>query len=85
MGSSAHTAAINAVLAAHAEEFRQEVLDDLPDAVKALGPLIELEPQVEDIERWLVFQGSDGKPQYLALAPLTIFELKERYPDEIAW
>jgi hypothetical protein len=54
--------------------------------VKALEPKLELEGEVDEIERWLVFEGTYGRPEYLALAPLTIFDLEERFLDcEIAY
>ena len=55
-------------------------------AVKALKPRVELEPEIDAVARLLVFEGSAGKQEHLALAPLTIFDLDERYgdPDEDA-
>jgi phosphatidylserine/phosphatidylglycerophosphate/cardiolipin synthase-like enzyme len=52
---------VEEALAAHGEEFREEAWAELPDAVKALGPKLELEADVEDITRWLVFD----VPQWL--------------------
>jgi hypothetical protein len=71
---------------AHGEELAREAWDDLPDAVKELRPRVELEPEVDYIERWLVFTKTEGAEQYLKLADLTIFELEERFPDcDIGW
>jgi hypothetical protein len=70
-------------LAAHGEELREETWEDVPAVVKALGPKLELEAEIDEISRSLVFEGPDGKPEYLALAPLTIYDLERRYPDEI--
>ena len=49
--------------------------------MKALKPRLELEGAIDEIVYWLVFAGHDGKAEYLALAPLTIFELEYRFPD----
>jgi hypothetical protein len=83
MGSNAHMSQMEDALAAHGDEFREETWAEMPDAVKALNPKLELEAEVEDIMRWLVFSRPDGEPQYLELAPPTIFELERRYPDEV--
>jgi hypothetical protein len=71
-------------LAAHGDELREETWAEVPDAVKALGAKLELEAEIDEITRWLVFPGSDGEPAYLQLAPMTIFDLERRYPDEIS-
>jgi hypothetical protein len=77
---------IERVLAAHGKELHEETWENLPEAVKALEPKLELEGEIDEIERWLVFEGPEGEPQHLALAPLTIFDLEERFPDcEIAY
>jgi hypothetical protein len=81
MGSDAALDSIERVLAAHGRELHEETWENLPEAVKALKPRLELEGEIEEIERWLVFVGADGKAELLALAPITIFELEERFPD----
>jgi hypothetical protein len=75
---------IESALAAHGEELREETWEDVPDVVRALGPKLELEAEIDEISRWLVFEGTDGQSECLALAPLTIFDLEQRYPDEIS-
>lgn len=65
----------------HGEELSQETWEDLPTAVKALKPRVQLEPEIDEIARMLVFDGTTGEREYLALAPLTIFDLDERYGD----
>ena len=81
MGSSSQLNFIEQVLADHSAELEQETWDDLPAAVKALKPRVELEPEVDKIERTLVFEGAAGEPERLALASLTIFDLEDRYGD----
>jgi len=71
-----------------ARELVEEALNHLPERIKALEPRIKLEPEVDELERWLVVENAEGAEEYLALAPLTIFDLEERLgePDtEIAW
>jgi hypothetical protein len=88
MGSSARLDFIEQVLVEHGDELAQETLESLPSAIKALGPRVELEPEVDEIERALVFEGVSGEPEHLALAPLTIFDLEDRYgdpEDEVVW
>jgi hypothetical protein len=85
MGSSAHMDQMESVLNAHEQELREETWEDVPEVVRALGPKLEFEAEIDEISRWLVFVGSNGKSEYLALAPLTIFDLEHRYPDEIAY
>jgi hypothetical protein len=65
MGSSAHMAAMEHVLAKYGDELRAETWEDVPEAVKALGPALELEAEIDDITRWLVFAGADGERHYL--------------------
>jgi len=65
----------------HREELAQETWNDLPTAVKALKPRVELEAETDEIARLLVFEGSAGEQGWLALAPLTISDLDERYGD----
>lgn len=86
MGSSAQLDFIRQVMTEHGKELAQEALNDLPTAVKALKPRVELEPEIDEIARLLVFEASAGEREYLALAPLTIFDLDDRYgdPDEDA-
>jgi hypothetical protein len=72
---------IERVLAAHGKELHEEAWENLPEAVKALGPELKLEGEIDEIERWLVFTGPNGEAETLALAPLTIFDLEERFPD----
>ena len=81
MGSSAQLDFIRQVMTEHGEELAQETWDGLPTAVKTLKPHVELEPEIDEIARLLVFEGSAGEQEYLALAPLTIFDLDERYGD----
>jgi hypothetical protein len=81
MGSSARLDFIEQVMTEHGQELAQETWNDLPTAVKALKPRVELEPEIDEVARLLVFEGSAGKQEYLALAPLTIFDLGERYGD----
>jgi len=88
MGSSARLDFIEQVLVEHRNELAQETWDSLPSAIKALRPRVALEPEVDEIERTLVFEGVSGEPEHLALAPLTIFDLEDRYgdaDDEVVW
>ena len=84
MGSSARLNFIEQVISEHGEELAQETWNDLPTPVKALKPRVELEAEIDEIARLLVFEGSAGEQEYLALAPLNISDLDERYgdPDE---
>lgn len=81
MGSSARLDFIEQVMTEHGEELTQEAWNDLPTPVKALKPRVELEAEIDEIARLLVFEGSAGEQEYLALAPLTISDLDERYGD----
>lgn len=88
MGSSAQFDFIRQVMTEHGEELARETSDDLPTAVKALKPRVELQPEIDEIARSLVFEGSAGEREYLVLAPLTIFDLDERYGDpeeDVIW
>ena len=88
MGSSAMYSFIEEVLAQHGDELLEEALNDLPERVRALEPRIELRPEVDELERWLVVENAEGEGEFLALAPLTIFDLEERFGDpdvEVAW
>jgi hypothetical protein len=81
VGSGAAASSIERVLDAHGKELYEETWESLPEVVKALKPRLELEGEIEEIERWLVFAGPDGEEEFLALAPITIFQLEERFPD----
>jgi hypothetical protein len=54
MGSGAMSSFIEEVLAQHGDELLEEALNNLPKRVRALGPRIELQPEVDELERWLV-------------------------------
>ena len=81
MGSSARLDFIEQVMSDHGEELAQETWNDLPTPVKALKPRVELQADIDEIARLLVFERSAGQQEYLALAPLTISDLDERYGD----
>lgn len=81
MGSSARLSFIEEVMTEHSDELTQETWAELPAAVKALKPRVQLEPEIDEVARLLVFDGAGGKQEYLALAPLTIFDLERRYGD----
>jgi hypothetical protein len=88
MGSSAMHSFIQEVLAEHGDELLAEVLNDLPKRIKALGPRVELEPEVDELQRWLVLESAEDGTEYLALASLTIFDLERRFGDpevETVW
>jgi hypothetical protein len=88
MGSGAMYDFVQGVLAEHGDDLVAEVLNDLPRQIKALGPRVELEPEVDELQRWLVFDGVEDEPEYLALASLTIFDLERRFGDpdvETGW
>ena len=72
---------IEQVMTEHGDELAQETWNDLPTAVKALKPRVELEAEIDEIARLLMFEGSAGEQEHLALAPLTISDLDERYGD----
>jgi hypothetical protein len=76
MGSHAAHSWIERVLAAHRTKLHNETSEDLPEGVKAPGPKLQLEGEIDEIERWLVFAGPDGEPEYWLSSPLTIFDLK---------
>jgi hypothetical protein len=55
VGSGAAASSIERVLDAHGKELYEETWESLPEVVKALKPRLELEGEIEEIERWLVF------------------------------
>lgn len=86
MGGMAAMKSIERVMEAHHDELCRETWEALPDVIKALRPKLELEAQVDFIERWLAFTTPEHGEEHLQLPDITIWELEERFPDcNISW
>lgn len=81
MGSIARMDALKEFVAAEADTLRANVEADLPEAVRRLNPRIVVEAGHEEVERALVFTGSDGTEEWLYLAALDYFCLHLHYPE----